>query len=174
MLIGSVISIAHGVGLPVFTNVFGDFINVFIDQEITQKLGFLGNDTDVNCKDPNTFNPLYVGLSIANLTNNTFPCPYVITNISNYSSVIESCFSSGNKCLDNVDFIEKVNLLLFYFIGITGGVFILSFFQLSLFQTACERQVKKIRLAYYKSIMRQEIEWFDYNSCGEIACRMAE
>ncbi len=129
---------------------------------------------EINCSDPNPFNPFLMGMSITNITRNAISCSYVITNASNYTSVIRSCFSSKNDCLDNEEFLEKVNVLVFYFVGIAGGVFLLAFLQISLFQTACERQVKKIRQAFYRSIMRQEIEWFDYNLCGELSFILAE
>ena len=42
------------------------------------------------------------------------------------------------------------------------------------YQTACERQLYKIRLNYYRAILRQDIGWFDGNPSGELASRLSE
>uniref|UniRef100_A0A1X7TB27 ABC transmembrane type-1 domain-containing protein n=1 Tax=Amphimedon queenslandica TaxID=400682 RepID=A0A1X7TB27_AMPQE len=39
-------------------------------------------------------------------------------------------------------------------------------------QLACERQVYKIRLAYYRAVLHQDIGWFDLNASGELTSRL--
>ena len=36
------------------------------------------------------------------------------------------------------------------------------------------RQVKKIRILFFKSILRQDVSFFDLNSTGELNTRLAE
>ena len=55
---------------------------------------------------------------------------------------------------------------------IAAAVLIISYFQISFIQIACERQVKKIRLLFYKSVLRQNIGWFDTTASGELASRL--
>ena len=52
------------------------------------------------------------------------------------------------------------------------GVLIASFFQISLIQIASERQVCKIRVLFYRSVLRQDIGWFDTTAGGELASRL--
>ena len=54
------------------------------------------------------------------------------------------------------------------------GVFLASYIQVFFYQTACERQLYKIRLYYYRAILRQDIGWFDSNPSGELASRLSE
>ena len=174
MLLGTLASICHGAALPGFTIIFGRFINTFIFQEVTDGLS---NDT-VNCSDPDPFMGLPPGDVLEfnfSMNSMTITCLYTITNASNnFSTVLDVCTSGTIDCLDNSGFISQVNILVYIFIGIGVGVLLLAFFEISLFQMACERQVKKIRLAFYRAIMRQEIGWFDANPSGELTSRIAE
>ncbi len=175
MFFGTVAAIIHGAALPAFTVIFGDFIAVFVNQAITQNLRIvfpLNNFTAFTCNSP--FNATYYGESFTNITGGASQCGYTITSTTNYTNVIRECFSTTNMCLSNDDFIGEVNVLAFIFIGIGVGVFTMGTIQVSLFQAACERQVKRIRLAFYSAIMRQEIGWFDANSAGELASRLTE
>lgn len=175
MFFGALASIIHGAALPAFTIIFGDFINIFIDQAITEALaGFLNNGT-VNCSDPNPF-PDLQGMTFSSITAGVFDgnCSYVFSNTSTFNTVINSCFSTQNSCLSNDLFIDQVNIFVYVFIGIAVGVFTLGYLEVFLFLLATERQVKKIRLAFYRAIIRQEIGWFDANPSGELATRIAE
>ena len=79
-----------------------------------------------------------------------------------------------SECLDNESFINIINIQVFAFVGIAVAVFILANIQIGCFQLACERQVHKIRLIYYRAILRQEVGWFDANPSGELASRLTE
>jgi ABC-type multidrug transport system fused ATPase/permease subunit len=37
-----------------------------------------------------------------------------------------------------------------------------------------ERQTNKMRKAYFRAILRQEIGWFDQHKSGELSTRLAE
>ena len=180
MFLGTVTAICHGAALPAFTIVFGDFINVFINQAFTQTVGEFTlpftNMTEVNvdCSDPMPFLTVpseTVFIPFNALGGDTVFCPHNFTEFSNYSSVVAGC---GGQCLDNEGFIREANILVYIFIGIAVGIFILAYSEIYFFQTACERQVKKIRLAFYRAIMRQEVGWFDANPSGELASRISE
>ncbi|RUS91669.1 hypothetical protein EGW08_000642 [Elysia chlorotica] len=58
-----------------------------------------------------------------------------------------------------------------------GGGFVVSlvaFGQVYLFVYTSERQVIRMRLAFYRNIMRQEMAWFDANSCGEMTVKLTD
>ena len=60
---------------------------------------------------------------------------------------------------------------------ISAGGFVVSlaaFGQIFLFLYTAERQVIRMRLAFYRNIMRQEMAWFDANSCGEMTVKLTE
>ena len=183
----------HGGIHPAFALFFGSFIDLFIDNARTQLISAQiaaaifdkTNITipDVDCDNPDPFEHsdimTVMGFPI-NLTlqfghGSTEPIALVISSMSNYSSIFNSI--SENKivleCLDSEAFIQGVNTFVYGFLGVAVTIFIASYLEVSMFQIACERQVKKIRLTFYRAIMRQEVGWFDANPSGELASRMA-
>uniref|UniRef100_A0A7N6ARD7 Bile salt export pump n=1 Tax=Anabas testudineus TaxID=64144 RepID=A0A7N6ARD7_ANATE len=62
----------------------------------------------------------------------------------------------------------------FYYVGIGAAVFLLGYFQISLWVTAAARQVQRIRKMYFSKVMRMEIGWFDCTSVGELNTRMSD
>ena len=186
MIIGVFFSILHGLSLPTMALILGQLINLFTGQEITQGLAPLApvlpmtdNDTDCN----GTLNSVYWGTPVFNLSaefpevkfNVTFPhCSYVISENSTLTTVIKMCHSNLTDCVNNQIFLETVNILVFAFLGIAVVVFICAFLMVALFQAADERQIKKLRLQFYKSILRQEIGWFDTHSTGSLASRITK
>ena len=110
---------------------------------------------DIDCGNPGPFNPMHFGDIVSNIIQGAINCDYVIMSNSTYTSVLRNCFSMQVSCLSNDDFIGDVNILVYVFIGVAVAVFTLGYFQISLFQAACERQARKIRLAFYAAIVRQ-------------------
>ena len=78
------------------------------------------------------------------------------------------------ECLNNDEFRSVVYMFVYYFLAIALAILITSYFQVFLFQFACERQVHKIRLVYYRALLRQNVSWFDSNPTGAIASRLSE
>uniref|UniRef100_A0A8C4ZX91 Bile salt export pump n=1 Tax=Gadus morhua TaxID=8049 RepID=A0A8C4ZX91_GADMO len=62
----------------------------------------------------------------------------------------------------------------YYYVGIGIAVFMLGYFQISLWVTSAARQVQIIRKLYFGRVMRMEIGWFDCNSVGELNTRMSD
>lgn len=91
-----------------------------------------------------------------------------------------SSFSAESRCLTDRTFIhgeragDGILWTVYLFIIIAAAVFITSYIQIALMLAACERQVQKMRLLYYKSVLRQDISWFDLNPSGEVSSRLNE
>ena len=89
-------------------------------------------------------------------------------------------FSEAARCLTDDTFIFGVSIgdgvvwKIYYFVFIAVGVFITGYFQVSLMHMAAERQVNRIRKLFYRSVLRQDIGWFDCNPSGELATRLNE
>lgn len=94
-------------------------------------------------------------------------------------SLFES-FSSESRCLTDETFIhgeqtgDGILWMIYLFLLIAAGVFIFSYVQISFMLVACERQVQKMRLLYYQSVLKQDIAWFDLNPSGEVSSRLNE
>ena len=63
---------------------------------------------------------------------------------------------------------------LFVISVIACGVLVLGYGQVAFWALAAERQTYRIRLRFFKNIMRQEIGWFDTHEIGELNTRMTE
>ena len=53
-------------------------------------------------------------------------------------------------------------------------IMIIAYLQNMLWNTAAERQIHKIRLQFFRAILRQEIAWFDTHKAGELTSRSSE
>uniref|UniRef100_A0A7N6BEQ6 Bile salt export pump n=1 Tax=Anabas testudineus TaxID=64144 RepID=A0A7N6BEQ6_ANATE len=76
------------------------------------------------------------------------------------------------KELLNIEY--EMTQFAFYYVGIGAAVFLLGYFQISLWVTAAARQVQRIRKMYFSKVMRMEIGWFDCTSVGELNTRMSD
>lgn len=168
MLFGTLAAALHGAAFPALMLIFGDLTSAFINQASTQAFTrFTGGI--VNC-------------SASGFQNFTLPpnftmiplCPLLITPNTTYTELLQGCISNQTQCLTDDDFIQIINTQVYIFLGIAAGVFILATVQIALYQLAAERQVHKIRLLFYRAIVRQNIGWFDANPSGELSSRLFE
>ena len=89
-------------------------------------------------------------------------------------------FNEEARCLSDDTFFRGLGGVdgIYWQLGLYGiitvATFITAFFQISTMQLACERQVHKIRLAYYRAVLHQDIGWFDLNPSGELTSRLNE
>ena len=83
-------------------------------------------------------------------------------------------FPGKAQCLTPDAFFASINMLILYFGIITAVVFVVGTVQVLTFQLSSERQGYKMRLAYYRAVLRQNIAWFDENSSGAITSRLSE
>lgn len=164
MLLGFFCAVAVGTALPILMLYFGFLTDSFIFQEISSTLArSIGNQTglnDINCN------------SVFNFTQGNLT--FVDSTIS---SVLQSSPDSrlrSIECLLDAEFISEINTIVLAFVGIAVAVMILSSLQIATFQFTAERQVYKIRVLYYRAILRQEIAWFDANPTGALVNRLSE
>uniref|UniRef100_H3DMY6 Bile salt export pump n=1 Tax=Tetraodon nigroviridis TaxID=99883 RepID=H3DMY6_TETNG len=82
------------------------------------------------------------------------------------------------ECVNNtihiLDIEYEMTLFAFYYVGIGAAVFLLGYFQISLWVTAAAKQIQLIRKTYFRKVMRMEIGWFDCTSVGELNTRMSD
>ena len=146
MVIGSLGAIAHGTALPLLILFFGDFTNLLINQAVTYSI----------CEN----------VSDCNISLISFNC--------NFTDSLPQFTNTSFYCLLDDQFLSEVNKLVLIYTGLGVGLIIVTYFQVSMFKMAAERQGHKIRLLFYQSILQQEIGWFDVNLSGELSSRLSE
>ena len=79
-----------------------------------------------------------------------------------------------------------ISFLFIYSLSLTDSVFSLvspvigilvmaaAYFQIFLFIIAAERQIIRMRLAFFRNVLRQEVGWFDTNTAGELSIKLTE
>ena len=89
-------------------------------------------------------------------------------------------FSEEAICYSNDTFfngrggIDGILWVMYLFLIISGGSFILGSIQTTAMKLASERQVYRLRNKLYSSFLRQDIGWFDCNDVGELAVLQQE
>nr|KAI8768373.1 multidrug resistance protein 1B-like [Biomphalaria glabrata] len=153
-------ALGNGASWPVLIVLFADTVQEFVNQgkfeelldKIPDHLWYVLNTTRSDARlDIEIFGPL---------------CR-LVTNVSNVSvdcSFLEDADNVFDKMEDQA------------IIFTVGGVILIacSFSQIYFFIVASERQVMKIRLAFYHNVLRQEMAWFDKHSPGDLAVKLTD
>ncbi|XP_010765740.1 bile salt export pump-like [Notothenia coriiceps] len=149
MVMGSVCAVLHGSAQPLMLLVFGLLTDTFIEYDI--ELNEL-KDERKEC------------------VNNTIQW-------KNHTGMNQSEWAiTDNKIIPcgilDIEY-EMTNFALYY-VGIGAAVFVLGYFQISLWVRSAARQIQLIRNLYFRQVMRMEIGWFDCTSVGELNTRMSD
>ncbi|XP_069577162.1 bile salt export pump isoform X1 [Brachyistius frenatus] len=161
MAVGGVCAVLHGSAQPLMLLVFGLLTDTFIayDIEINEL-----SDERKEC----------VNNTIQWKRNYTAPPgPTASTNRSGWGLGNGSAVEEVRPC-GLLDIEYEMTLFAFYYVGIGAAVFVLGYFQISLWVTSAARQIQLIRKMYFGKVMRMEIGWFDCTSVGELNTRMSD
>ena len=150
MAIGTIAALVHGATLPLVMVILGENTDAFSNEFITRELSRFHN------------------LSVENIN-----CTALYTICEN---VTQDCrfFFDNSLCTTGDDLIDEINVLVIYYCVIGVATLISGWMHVSCFQHACERQLLIIRERFFRSVLRQEIGWFDVNSVGELNSRLSE
>ena len=148
---------ANGASFPLLWLFLGSFVNTFSSQTVTTRF----------------FRNISTELSLTNISCSTVLFGPTM-NMTTVADFISTTTSGAFSCVTNDEFLISVNNIALAFVGIGLAAFLVAYIQISFMQTAAERQVYKIRLKYYRAVLRQNIAWFDANPTGEITTRLSE
>ncbi|XP_039267518.2 ATP-dependent translocase ABCB1-like [Styela clava] len=97
-----------------------------------------------------------------------------------YQTCIDAGLYNGTETQFDVDSANAQDLTgnslvyVYYFVYIACGVFVCATLQVSTFCYQAVRQSKRIRVAYVRAILRQDIGYHDVTSSGELNARLAD
>ncbi|KAM9830301.1 bile salt export pump-like [Syngnathus typhle] len=163
MVIGSICAVLHGSAQPLMLLVFGLLTDTFIEYDI--ELNELRDDRKECVNNTIQFTKNYTDTLVGVFLSNWSAINY--SEWGNFSS------STGRSC-GILDIEYEMTKFAFYYVGIGAAVFILGYFQISLWVTAAAKQIQLIRKIYFSKVMRMEIGWFDCTSVGELNTRMSD
>ena len=179
ILLGAVMSITSGVALPAHIFLFGQVINQFVYYE--QAVVFqpiVRNQSlmiGLNCE-PFRDKIINGTIELAGIQNSVATAADTANNSDLFFCQQTSMFSDIlNRVCDPQDvLIDEINMFTFIYIGLATGVLIVQLLSIMLWNISAYRQTQKMREAFYHSILRQEIGWFDVTETAQLSTHLAE
>ena len=145
--LGTLMAVAAGLVRPGNILLFGELINQFVYYDLAT-------------------NPAAQSNSTANQTG------YFCSDSSSGQGIAANLLLFVND--PDATLLREVGLYSLYYIGLAGGVFIAIYLATVFWNISAYRQTRRMRIAFYRSILRQEIGWFDVTEANELGTRLAE
>ncbi|KAL6115511.1 abcb11 [Pungitius sinensis] len=161
MVLGAVCAVAHGSAQPLMLLVFGLLTDTFIEYDI--ELNEL-RDPRKEC----------VNNTIVWKRNYTTTAAPLMDWGSVSNATWEMFTPLKFRACGILDIEHEMTNFAFYYVGIAVAVFLLGYFQISMWVKSAARQIQLIRKMYFSKVMRMEIGWFDCTSVGELNTRMSD
>ena len=144
---GLVMAVAAGVVRPTNILFFGEVINQFVYYDLATNPAVLSNST-------------------ANQTG------YFCSESSSGQDITTGLLLFASD--PDATLLREIGLYSLYYVGLAGGVFIAVYLATVFWNVSAYRQTRRMRMAFYHSILRQEIGWFDVTEANELSTRLAE
>lgn len=144
IVLGTLMAISAGVALPGHMLLFGRVINEFVYHSIARN----------------------VTIQMSNQTEGHF-CSNA-TGQDILLNVIPYLTNPSGTLL------QQIGQFSLYYVGIASAVLIATFLATVFWNVSAYRQTRRMRLAFYHSILRQNIGWFDVTEANELSTRLAE
>ena len=148
IVVGALMAMATGAALPGHMLLSGEIVDLFIAYDIALQFSNDSNDSS--------------GMMAEYFCNTT-----------------ETSTSSRlNEFLDSSDpgdlLQSKIGLFSLYYVGLASAVLVASFIATLFWNLSAYRQTRRLRQAFFRAIMKQEIGWFDVNPSAQLNTRLAE
>ena len=102
------------------------------------------------------------------------PYPYLFTVEITITEILQTCLISHARCLDDASLTSEIGIYIYCMLAVAVAATLFGSLQVLFFQTVCERQVQKMKLHYYRALLRQELGWFDQHQAGELCSKFSE
>ena len=173
IVVGMVTGLASGVGLPGHMLLFGRVINHFVYYSVATE----------------TVRPRLSMLSSGNLTSYELFCNSSRVNDAvsmledNGTRVYLCTGSQGEEVFSEVleyvcdpadELQDQIAVFAYYYLAIAVGVLLTTFLSNSLLNLSAYRQTRRMRRAFFRNVLRQEIGWFDVTNSAQLSTRLAE
>lgn len=169
ILIGTVMAVLAGLALPGHMLLFGRVINEFVSYSIASNASaVIGQTSSTLCSADVILNGSafmqYLNSSQAHFCFNsqTTGTDPIASSILNYA------------CDPKLVLQTNVGRFSIYYVVLATGVMFAIFLATIFWNMSAYRQTRRMRLAFYRSILHQEIGWFDVNEASQLNTRLVE
>ena len=150
-------AIVTGAALPIHMLMFGQVISRFVYYSIAAPYHGKVPSLDYLMK-----------LAKLNLTNNTYYC--------NKSNTLDT--NLLNQYLNSTDIGAElgdiVSVFSYYYVALATTAMLGAFAANLMSNISAYRQTRRMRIAFYNSVLRQEVGWFDTTKTGQLNTRLQE
>ena len=177
IVIGMMTGLASGVALPGHLLLFGEVINQFVYHSIASETvrprleSFIMNSSLNTTVDEVACNSTRINNLLANISASGGGDVYLCTG-GQGADVFDEV--TGYLCDPDDELIFQLSFFAYYYITIAVGVLLTSFISNSLLNLSAYRQTRRIRRAFFRNILRQEIGWFDVTESAQLNTRLSE
>ena len=169
IMLGAVSAVLAGTAIPLHMLMFGEVINNFVYHSVAEDIISsmqMVNGTPTPPSVMATESPL--NMSQANSSSLYF-CDIVATALD--SSLLEVYLEGFDPDGTLEREIRRYSL---YYVGLACGALLFTFLSTLLWNLSAYRQIRRLRLAFYGSILRQEMGWFDVHNPATLNTRLQE
>ncbi|XP_075068303.1 ATP-binding cassette sub-family B member 5 isoform X2 [Mixophyes fleayi] len=85
-----------------------------------------------------------------------------------------SSLQNSSECVQFKPIEEQMTLFSLYYVAIGAAVLVCGYVQVSFWVLAAARQTRRMRRAFFHSVLSKEISWFDVTKAGELNSRLTE
>ena len=150
VVVGTLMAVAAGAAIPSHVLLLGNVIDLFIAYNIS---------LDTSISDATNATSGKMTEYFCNATDSSTPARLAeFLNSSDAGSLLRS----------------KIGLFSLYYIGIATGMLIVSFTSTLFWNLSAYRQSRRLRQAFFRAVMKQEIGWFDVNPSAQLNSRLSE
>ena len=147
--VGALMSVAAGLALPIHVLLLGNMIDIFIAHDISLNLSEnVSNSTG--------------GMMTEYFCN--------MTESSTSARLAEFLNSSDPRGL----LLSTIGVYSLSYLGLATGLLIASFISNLFWNLSAYRQTRRLRQAFFRAVMKQEMGWFDVNSSAQLNSRLSE
>ena len=179
IFIGIVTGLLSGVALPSHMLLFGEVINQFVyysvaTESVVPRIEHFVMNESRNIENE-TFEEIACNRSRAN---------EVLTMLAENGTDIYLCTGGqgSNIFMEVVSFVcdpadelqDQIAIYAYYYLAIAVGVLLTSFLANALLNLTAYRQTRRMRLAFFRNVLRQEIGWFDVTDSAQLSTRLSE
>ena len=169
ILVGVVMAIISGVALPGHMLLFGQVINQFVYYSTAANTTSSSFSANQSCEASISFiiSDRQLLASISQGASSHF--------CSNSSSGVDVVIGIlGYVCDPPGTLFREVGLYSIYYVALATGLLIVTFLATLVWNVSAYRQSRRMRTAFFRSILRQDIGWFDVKGVSELSTRLAE
>ena len=174
MIIGAIMAVVAGIGLPIHIILIGSILNQFVYHDIVASNNLeiplsLNESCELYQSERNPF-------QLMSLTNNLTGTPgstgYFCSNSSSGTDITSNLLKY--VCDPDSTLRMQIGFYSVYYVALATCVLFATFLSTTLWNLSAHRQVQKMRKTLYQSIIHQDIGWFDSVETGDITTRLVE